>query len=164
MFFDDDDMLKKAKKLKQSVNYQFCNNYLPGLLFYKPEIFVICFKDNDLIYKLLELVVAAMKEDGFTADKYKTLKCDFRVDRDKRIAGIVIEIPDAEIEPECNYVCVCYNDKDPRFFESELYEEGTYGLCSRNKEGMHLNHGGIGGDIRSADDMWNAVTEVLTNK
>ena len=29
---------------------------------------------------------------------------------------------------------------------------------------MHLNHGGVGGDIKTANDMWNAVIEALTNK
>lgn len=164
MFFDDDDFLKKRMQLEKSTNYRFCNFYFPGLLFYKPEIFIVCFKKNELIHNLLNIVIEAMEKDGFNVKEYKQLKCDFRVHDIYKIAGIIIEIPDPKIEPECNYVCACFVDEKTMYFESELYEEGFYGLCGRDKDGSHFNYGTVGGDIRTADDMWNAITKKLIDK
>lgn len=161
MFFDDDEMLERAKRLKVSTNYHFCNSFLPGLFFYKPEMFAICLKHNEMIHKLLDLVLDVMKKEGFDIDEFKNLKCDFRTDKDKLIAGIMIEIPNPTIEPECNYICVCFKDRTPVYFESELYEDETYGLCSRNENGGHSNYGHLLETISSFDDMWKALLKVI---
>ena len=164
MSFDAEEELKKIleRKPSGSLNYRFCNFYLPRFFFYQYRHFLDVFDHQEKLSELLSFILGEMHEDGYDVEPYLQLAYLIKIDREHRIIGIVLELPDAKVEPECNFVCLCFplEDKGPRYFESELYSDGSFGLCSRDMRGTHSNHGFIGGDIKTAEDMWNAVVEV----
>ena len=158
-----EDMIKSMMKLKSSTNYHFCNNYLPSLLFSMPEAFLTVFQDESFIKVVFRVLCQAMSEDGFNMDDYRDLKYWIKRDPEHKLAGVILEIPNPEIEPECNYVCVLFTPKGPIYYESELYEEGYFGLCSRDANGCHFNYGRTVDDIREQEQMWLAVITKETN-
>ena len=152
-----DDMMEQQKKLSESVNYKFCNMYLPSLFFYKPEIFIGAITDGKKAYQILTVIFDIMKKDGLDITPLMNTIYRGRVDSTKKVAGIVFELPNPKLELECNFVAIVFFDKEPQYFESELYDDGTFGLCGRSKDGNHINYGKTGGDIRTYDDMWSAI-------
>ena len=149
--------LDKARQLRISPNYQFCNNYLPSLFFYKPDVFIECLTDDKKLVQVLTIVFQKMKEDGLNIEPLMKLGFTARLDKENRKVGIIFSIPEPKIEPECNFVCIAFFETEPKYFESELYEEGYFGLCGRDQNNGHINYGSLGGDIRTPDDMWKAV-------
>lgn len=155
LFFDD-EFMENSKKLEVSTNYHFCNRYLPGLLFYKPVLFLEAINNAELLDKLLDLVVSAMEEDGFDVTGFEHLNHWVKLDKTKGIMGIVIEIPNPQIEPECNFVCLVFSKKEPILYESELYDDGVFGLCARTRNGEHMNYG-VTNDIKTPEQMWESI-------
>ena len=149
-----------ARQLQNSANYQFCNNYLPSLFFYKPGLFTECLVDKKKLVETLTVVFNIMKEDGIDIDSLMKVGFTAKLDREKKVVGIILSVPDPKIEPECNFVCTAFFDMEPKYFESELYEEGYFGLCGREEHGGHINYGHIGGDIRTAEDFWKAIVSL----
>lgn len=156
-----EDIFEKMMKLKRSVNYQFCNKYLPSLFFSMPEAFVTVLRDESFIKVVFRVLCQAMEEDGFNMYEYKELKYWIKEDKERQLEGIILEVPYPEIEPECNYVCVLFSNKGPKYFESELYEEGYFGLCSRDYNGNHFNYGKVVDDIQNQEQMWAAIKKII---
>ena len=146
--------------LKGSVNYHFCNRYLPSLFFGKPLLFAKCIFEKVDFNDVLTIILEVMKADGFDVSSLSTVSFTKMVNKEKRIAGIVIELPHPKYETECNFVCLTFVDTSPKYYESEFYDIGFFGLCGRDDKGGHINYGRRFGDIRSCDDMWKAVIQI----
>ena len=160
LFWDDDEIMELQKKLKVSANYHFSNEYLPSLFFFKPFAFADALTDGKKVAQLLTIVFDVMKKDGY--DIKPLLKTGFRakLDKEKKVVGLIFELPKPELETECNFVATVFFDMEPRYFESELYDNGSFGLCGRDKDGGHLNFGSTGGNIKTTDDLWNAIVSM----
>lgn len=143
-------------KLKESANYHFSNEYLPFLFFLNPEAFDKCMNDQIVLDNCLKTVIAKMKNDGYLVKDLNNTRTIVVNDEHYDAKGIIFEIPNAEYECECNYVCIVKLNGELKYFESEYYESGRFGLCGRDLKG-HYNYGDTGGDIRTAEDMWDAI-------
>ena len=99
-----------------------------------------------------------MEDVGFDTTPYTKLKYSLKGKKDAGVSAIIIELPDARIEPECNYVAMTFKDEKIKYFESEMFSDGSFRLCSRNEDGMHMIHIY---DINDADDLWEKMLLVI---
>ena len=156
----NDKELEQYLKLKKSINYQFCNVFLPGLFFYKPEMFMLCLKKEEYIPVAIKIALEAMQDVGFDTTGYENLKYTIKINKEPKVFGLILEIPNPEIEPECNFVCLCFTEEGPIFYESELYEGGYFGLCVRTEDGRHMNYGTRVDDIKTPHERWDAIMKI----
>ena len=61
LFFDEEEMFEMAKKLKSSTNYQFCNEYLPSLLFHLPRVFIGVLSEKKKALEIVKKISDIMK-------------------------------------------------------------------------------------------------------
>lgn len=160
IFRSDEEEKKIYKKLAASANYQFCNVYLPNIFFLKSELFAKALTNEEHVLFLLSIIFDFMKKDGINVKPLLNVEYYPRVDKEKKVAGLIIKLPNPSFEPECNYVATAFFDMEPKYFESELYASGKFGLCGRDDKGGHLNYGFIIDTIETVDDMWNAIVSL----
>ena len=151
------DELELYKHLRKSANYHFCNDYLPALFYTKPLLFMECILGRKNFSDVLTVIFEIMKKDGYDVSSLEALSFIHMVDKEKKASGTIIQLIDPKYETECNYVCLFFDYITPKYYESELYEEGFFGLCGRDEKGGHINYGHRGGDIKTIDDMWKAA-------
>lgn len=135
-------------KLKKSTNYHFSNEYLPVLFFLYPEVFEKCMEDQNVLDRCLKIVIAKMKNDSYEVKDLNNIKTIVMNDEHYNAKGIIFEIPNPKYECECNYVCMAKLNGELRYFR--------FGLCGIDLK-AHYNYGDTGGDIRTAEDMWDAI-------
>lgn len=98
-------------------------------------------------------------------DNIRKASIHFRLDPARQIRSTILEIPGASFEPECNFIAIVYapeegGGKKLRYLSSELYEDGSFILCEKVAD-RHVNYGHNYGDIRSVDDMWDAILKII---
>ena len=158
------DTEKGKEVAKKSSNYYFCNHYLPDIYFNYTNDFEECFTDSHKLAECIGRILAIMREDGFDITPLANMKPFPKLDRIKRVLGIILELPTPNVEPECNFVFFGFFDMEPVYFESELYGDGTFGLCGRDKNRRHINYGNQGGDIKTIDKMWESVVSLKKDR
>ena len=150
-----------------SANAALCQVYLPDLFFYKPDAFKFCITHGEgaLVYEFLNMIMFQMHKHGFDETPFMYLKYVIKKDEERHLHAYVFEIPNAKKEIDCNFLALCFRENDCFVYLSELYEglfgeEGHFGLCGRDAERNHYNYGSIVEDIRTFDDMWDAIIKV----
>ena len=161
---DEEEVKNKIEYISKSANYQFCNRYLPSIYFRYTDDFKDCFSKNEALSQNLNRLLNMMYKDGLDIEPLTHMETTVRLDIYRDVIGVIIELPNPSVEPECNYVFFGKFGETPVYFESELYSDGTFGLCARNKNNMHINYGSVGGNIETMEDMWNAVLEIRDSR
>lgn len=104
---------------------------------------------------LMNIICRAMEDNAYDTTSLKNLNYWVKLDKESKLVGIIIEVPNPVEEPECNFVCLCFN-KEPIVFESELFADGHFGLCGRTRNKHFITTNSFL-DIRSKEDMWNVI-------
>lgn len=164
--FDLEAMFKKQKenseKLKVSANYHFCNTFFPKVFFHNYPTFFDAFKEPELMKKIMAFTLSLMDKDGYDLNALRGINLTVKFDEEKEAIGFVFAIPNPTIETECNFVATVFVKHKPRYFESELYEHyNKFGLCERDDKDTHYNYDFPIEDIRTFDDMWEAILKIL---
>ena len=156
LFFDEEEMFEIAKKLKSSTNYHFCNEYLPSLFFHLPRVFIGALEEKKKALEIVKKISDIMKNDGYDVELLREVDATARIDRGKKVIAIIFSLPNPKLETECNFVSTAFFESDLKYFESELYNDGSFGLCGRDAKGNHINYGKCE-DIKTFNDMWTAI-------
>ena len=90
------------------------------------------------------------------------IKATLKIDKEKDIIAFIFDIPNPTLETECNFIATVFVEGEPKYFESELYvDDNKFGLCGKNTLFDHVNYGFPLEDIKTVDDMWEAILKIL---
>ena len=153
-----------------SANAALTQIYLPDMFLNKPDGFKFCISHGTgvLVYEFLDMILFAMHKKGFDDIPFRNMKFVIKKDEERKLHAYIFEVPNSKKENDCNFIALCFREHDNFVYLSELYEplplfnqtEEHYGLCGRDIERNHYNYGDIVKDIRSFDDMWDAIIKV----
>lgn len=122
---------ENKKRVDSSVNYQFCFVSLKALFFNEKVKISEIFGDEEAAKNLYLKALLMLKEIKKIniPEEFTRMPIHF-VDR-KSSKAIVIEVPNAKYECECNYVgLVEEDDGTKRYYTNEYYSgEKQFGLC-----------------------------------
>ena len=163
---DEEAFLSDMERVKKSANVAFYVYGLPLLMrFGNGRLVYYAFGNRGPVRFHIRSVSASFSRNDTLvgAEKLKASRIYFRLDVKHQIRATIIRIPGAEFEPEANYAAFVFYPKwergqikEKRYFTSEIYSDGTFGLCEI-KDGVHSSHSNVARDIRTVDDMWNAI-------
>lgn len=158
-------MAGRTEELRVSTNYHFCNTYLPRYFYSDFKTFFDCFKDVEALKPLLADLLTTMESRGFEISSF-IQGFKYSLWSQKGVMAIIMTIPNAKYETECNFLCLAFTKERPYYFESELFE-GLFGekehfeLCGRNGPYQHCIYHTSLEDIRTEEDIWNAALEII---
>lgn len=153
---------RKAHGDKGSANFFFCQEAIYQMLIKDPLNFYVSFGTEENVRKYCLdypfFLLDQRKENLFGVEEVKNLKIHFKLDSLVRLRAIIFELSNAELEGDCNFAAVVFGGGiGSSILLSELYADGSYGLCEVATEQQHNNFGDSYGDIRDIDDMWDAI-------
>ena len=151
-----------SDKLSVSPNYHFCNTFFPGVFFNNLPAFLDAVNKPEIIKNLLMFTFSLMNKRGYDYKPLFDIKATLKIDKEKDIIAFIFDIPNPTLETECNYVATVFIEGEPKYFESELYvDDNKFGLCGKNTLFDHVNYGFPLEDIKTVDDMWEAILKVV---
>ena len=120
----------RAKRISLSPNYQFSHDSLKEL-FYSWN----CFDQVKAVKNLVEMAIVHCNtmKDIDMPPCYTDLSITSISNLIHTIYGYVIELPDAKIYGECNYIALMLANGNKYYFTSEKIDN-TYGLCEWKEE------------------------------
>ena len=154
--------------LDKSANMIFYTQVLPSMIQgYHGSYFYYGFGDEVAVRSIMNALAHHLEQKGDLEgiEHIRNAKIHFRLDVTRQLRATILELDGASVEPECNLLAIVYyheedGSKKVRYLTSELYYDGSYGLCEMTG-GKHLNYGSKYGNIVSVDDMWHAVLNVI---
>lgn len=119
------------KRVESSVNYQFCFVSLKALFFNEKVKISEMFGDEEAAKNLYLKALLMLKEikKMNIPEEFTRMPIHF-IDR-KSYRGIIIEVPNAKYECECNFVGLVESDDGSKtYYTNEYYAgEKQFGLC-----------------------------------
>lgn len=155
-----DSILSARKQLETSPNYQFSCNYLKNSFFADVLQAEDCIFDPEPIDTLIAAALTMGEKRGCTfPDKYGSLGIHFYENQFLGFLGYIIELEDAKIECECNFVALIVVDGEKRYFTSEFYKaDNSFFLCEFTVD-KHMSYSNV---TNTYDAFRDALDEKMT--
>lgn len=136
-----DNILSGRKLLETSPNYQFCCNYLKTGFFTEAINAEEIAFNQEPIDRLIAATLLVGEERGIHfPENYRTLEIHHYGGPLLGYWGYIIELDDAELECECNFIALIVANGEKRFFTSELYKsDNAFYLCEF-APGKHMSY------------------------
>ena len=130
----------KPTDLSKSVNYQFACNFF-WKCFFGTSVNVSEFYKQEMPARMFYITAlkVMIRHTGLSVpEKYVNLPLHFV--KNESFKGMVLEIPDAKSECECNFVAVLEDNSGTRkYYTSEYYAMGEYfALCEWKYDTNHV--------------------------
>ena len=134
------DFFFKPNDLSQSVNYQFSCNYF-WKCFFGTSVKVSEFYKQEIPARIFYITALKLmiRHTGLkVSEEYVELPLHFV--KNESCKGMVLELPDAKSECECNFVAILEgSDGTRKYYTSEYYQSAKYfGLCEWKYDMNHV--------------------------
>lgn len=164
------DLMAAIEKARNSANAQFCARIMPRYVSAFRVLYYKAYGDEKAVRNLLglSLRLGFDGEEIEGEDELYQIGISFFGLEEENTRVTIFELPRAEAEWECNYLCLAYCEKKDYkqvyYLLSERYEDGRFGLCRIKGDGTHINYGFNYGNIQTRQDMENACKAFLLSQ